>query len=122
MCGPEISPDRFSTLRWAHLDTRLPDPLAGGAEPVLGKRERLPWRTFHGAAVGMEEAAGGPNCACCSDQDGNDALRAERQGMNAMRDDTPDEHDSMLDRVDTHTLISGTERIPESVTDVIDAE
>jgi magnesium transporter len=42
--------------------------------------------------------------------------------MNAMRDDTPDERDSMLDRVDIHTVISGSERIPETVTDVIDAE
>ena len=42
--------------------------------------------------------------------------------MNAMRDDTPDERDSVLDRVDIHTVISGSERIPETVTDVIDAE
>ena len=42
--------------------------------------------------------------------------------MNAMRNDTPDRHDSVLDDVDIHTLVSGTERIPESVTDVIDAE
>ena len=42
--------------------------------------------------------------------------------MNAMRDDTPDERDSVLDDVDIHTVISGTERIPETVTDVIDAE
>ena len=39
-----------------------------------------------------------------------------------MRNDTPDRHDSVLDDVDIHTLVSGTERIPESVTDVIDAE
>jgi magnesium transporter len=39
-----------------------------------------------------------------------------------MRDDTPHERDSPLDRVDVHTLISGTERIPESVSDIIDAE
>ena len=42
--------------------------------------------------------------------------------MNAMRDDTADERDSVLDRVDIHTVISGSERIPETVTDVIDAE
>jgi magnesium transporter len=42
--------------------------------------------------------------------------------MSAMRDDTPDGHDSVLDGVDIHTLISGTERIAETVTDVIDAE
>ena len=42
--------------------------------------------------------------------------------MNAMRDDTPDGRDSVLDGVDIHTVISGTERIPETVTDVIDAE
>jgi magnesium transporter len=42
--------------------------------------------------------------------------------MNAMRDDTPDGHDSVLDGVDIHTLISGTERMPEAVADVIDAE
>jgi magnesium transporter len=39
-----------------------------------------------------------------------------------MRDDTPDGRDSVLDGVDIHTVISGTERIPETVTDVIDAE
>ena len=42
--------------------------------------------------------------------------------MNAMRDDTPDGRDSVLDRVDIHTVISGSELIPETVTDVIDAE
>jgi magnesium transporter len=42
--------------------------------------------------------------------------------MSAMRDDTPDGHDSVLDGVDVHTLISGTERMAETVTDVIDAE
>jgi magnesium transporter len=39
-----------------------------------------------------------------------------------MRDDTPDGRDSVLDGVDIHTVISGTERIAETVTDVIDAE
>ena len=39
-----------------------------------------------------------------------------------MREDTPDGRDSVLDRVDIRTLISGTERIAETVTDVIDAE
>src|SRR5215218_10166121 len=42
--------------------------------------------------------------------------------MSAMRDDTPDGRDSVLDGVDIHTVISGTERIAETVTDVIDAE
>src|SRR5215212_2164990 len=42
--------------------------------------------------------------------------------MSAMRDDTSDGRDSVLDGVDVHTLISGTERIAETVTDVIDAE
>src|SRR5215204_1193712 len=42
--------------------------------------------------------------------------------MNAMRDDTPDGRDSVLDGVDIHTVIGGTERIPETVTDVIDTE
>src|SRR5918995_5262772 len=42
--------------------------------------------------------------------------------MNAMRDDTPDGRDPVLDGVDIHTVISGTERIAETVTDVIDAE
>jgi magnesium transporter len=42
--------------------------------------------------------------------------------MSGMRDDTPDGHDSVLDGVDIHTLISGTERIAQTVTDVIDAE
>jgi Mg2+ and Co2+ transporter CorA len=42
--------------------------------------------------------------------------------MNAMRDDTPDGQDSVLDGVDIHTVISGTERIAETVTDVIDTE
>src|SRR5215213_11540699 len=39
-----------------------------------------------------------------------------------MRDDTPDGRDAVLDGVDIHTVISGTERIAETVTDVIDAE
>jgi magnesium transporter len=39
-----------------------------------------------------------------------------------MRDDTPDVRGSVLDGVDIHTVISGTERIAETVTDVIDAE
>src|SRR5215213_10915782 len=39
-----------------------------------------------------------------------------------MRDDTPDGRDSVLGGVDIHTVISGTERIAETVTDVIDAE
>src|SRR5215211_8836326 len=42
--------------------------------------------------------------------------------MSAMRDDTSDGRDSVLDGVDVHTLISGTERIAETVADVIDAE
>src|SRR5215211_5051321 len=42
--------------------------------------------------------------------------------MDGMHDDTPDGRDSVLDGVDIHTVISGTERIPETVTDVIDAE
>jgi magnesium transporter len=42
--------------------------------------------------------------------------------MSAMRDDTPDERDSVLDGVDIHTVISGTERTSETVTDVIDTE
>src|SRR5215218_1988937 len=42
--------------------------------------------------------------------------------MSAMRDDTPDGRDSVLDGVDVHTLISGTERMAETVTDVIDTE
>ena len=42
--------------------------------------------------------------------------------MSAMRDHTPDGHDSVLDGVDIHTLISGTERMAETITDVIDAE
>ena len=42
--------------------------------------------------------------------------------MSAMRDETPDGRDSVLDGVDIHTVISGTERIAETVTDVIDAE
>lgn len=42
--------------------------------------------------------------------------------MSAMRDDTPDGRDAALDGVDIHTVISGTERIAETVTDVIDAE
>src|SRR5215217_4720197 len=42
--------------------------------------------------------------------------------MNAMRDDTPDGRDSVLEGVDIHTVISGTERIPETVSDVIDTE
>ena len=42
--------------------------------------------------------------------------------MSAMRDDTPDGRNSVLDGVDIHTVISGTERIAETVTDVIDAE
>jgi hypothetical protein len=42
--------------------------------------------------------------------------------MSARRDDTPDGRDSVLDGVDIHTVISGTERIPETVTDVIAAE
>ena len=42
--------------------------------------------------------------------------------MNAMRDDTPDGRDSVLDGVDIHTVIGGTERIAETVTEVIDAE
>ena len=42
--------------------------------------------------------------------------------MNAMRDDTPDGRDPVLDGIDIHTVISGTERIAETVTDVIDAE
>jgi magnesium transporter len=39
-----------------------------------------------------------------------------------MRDDTPDGHGSVLDDVDIHTVISGTERMPETVADIIDAE
>src|SRR5215212_4650179 len=39
-----------------------------------------------------------------------------------MRLETPDGHDSVLDGVDIHTLISGTERMAETVTDVVDAE
>jgi hypothetical protein len=39
-----------------------------------------------------------------------------------MRDEAPDGRDSVLDGVDIHTVISGTERIAETVTDVIDAE
>jgi magnesium transporter len=39
-----------------------------------------------------------------------------------MRDDRPDGRDAVLDGVDLHTVISGTERIAETVTDVIDAE
>ena len=39
-----------------------------------------------------------------------------------MRDDTPDGRDAVLDGVDIHTVISGTERVAETVTDVIDAE
>jgi len=35
---------------------------------------------------------------------------------------TPDGHNPVLDGVDIHTLISGTERIAETVTDVVDAE
>jgi magnesium transporter len=42
--------------------------------------------------------------------------------MSGMRDDTPGGHDAALDGVDIHTLISGTERMAETVTDVIDAE
>src|SRR5215211_4143677 len=42
--------------------------------------------------------------------------------MSAMRDDTPDGRDSVLDDVDIHTLISGTERLAPTITDVIDAE
>src|SRR5215211_7787529 len=42
--------------------------------------------------------------------------------MNAMRDDAPDGRDSVLEGVDIHTVIGGTERIPETVTDVIDTE
>jgi Mg2+ and Co2+ transporter CorA len=42
--------------------------------------------------------------------------------MGAMRDDTPDGRDAVLDGVDIHTVISGTERIAETVTDLIDAE
>src|SRR5215216_208941 len=42
--------------------------------------------------------------------------------MNAMRDDTPDGRDSVLEGVDIHTVIGGTERIPETVSDLIDAE
>jgi magnesium transporter len=42
--------------------------------------------------------------------------------MSGMRDDTQDGHDSVLDDVDIHTLISGTERMAQTVTDVIDAE
>jgi magnesium transporter len=34
----------------------------------------------------------------------------------------PDDQRSPLDSADTHTLISGTEQIPETVTDIIDAE
>jgi magnesium transporter len=36
--------------------------------------------------------------------------------------DTPDGRDSVLDGVDIHTVISGTERTSETVTDVIDTE
>ena len=39
-----------------------------------------------------------------------------------MPPETPDGRDSVLDGVDIHTIISGTERIAETVTDVIDAE
>src|SRR5215207_5065098 len=36
--------------------------------------------------------------------------------------ETPDGRNALLKAADIHTLVSGTERIPESVTDVIDAE
>jgi magnesium transporter len=42
--------------------------------------------------------------------------------MNAMRDDTPDGRDPVLDSADIHTVISGAERIPETVSDIVDAE
>jgi len=42
--------------------------------------------------------------------------------MDGMHDDTPDGRDSVLDGVDIHTVISGSERIPETVSDLIDAE
>src|ERR671913_281905 len=42
--------------------------------------------------------------------------------MNLVRNDTPDARGVLPDDADIHTLVSGTERLAQTITDVIDAE
>src|SRR5919112_830988 len=49
-------------------------------------------------------------------------LRAVRPGTDLVHDDTPDGRSSPLESADIHTLVSGTEQLAPTITDVVDAE
>jgi len=48
--------------------------------------------------------------------------RAVQEGADLVHNDAPDGRSSPLDAADTHSLISGTEQLPPTITDVVDAE
>ena len=48
--------------------------------------------------------------------------RAVREGADLVHDDTSDGRSSPLEAADIHTLVSGTEQLPPTITDVVDAE
>lgn len=48
--------------------------------------------------------------------------RAVREGADLVHNDTPDGRSSPLEAADIHTLVSGTEQLPSTITDVVDAE